>query len=327
MLTRRLLVFAALVAVLAAGAPPVSAQRLPFDRTIDVMPGATLDIATLRGKVYVNSHERRQIKIEGTVTVRPAAGLRSSANPLDIARGVADRPRIEVEGNTVRLRPPVDLDERRAVTVSYEVWVPRDTRLIVNSDSGAVEVDGIGGPVTVNTDSSAITLSKVDGKTDVKSGSGEVKVDRAAGGLSVVTESSAMTLRGLTGPLEARTESGSIRASFAGAGSADVETGSSAIELDGLSGRVTVRTRSGRVQLRGAPVADWDVTTGSSVIEAAFPPSAKFTLEATSSSSDVRVAGLTVDGPSAKGRVSGAVGGGGPTVRLASRSGQIHIGH
>jgi hypothetical protein len=41
----------------------------------------------------------------------------------------------------------------------------------------------------------------------------------------------------------------------------------------------------------------------------------------------VRVQGLTVDGSAAKERVSGTVGGGGPTVRLASRSGQIHIGH
>ena len=136
-----------------------------------------------------------------------------------------------------------------------------------------------------------------------------------------------MTLRGLGGALEARTQSGAIRASFASAGTADVETGSSAIQLDGLSGRLAVRTQSGRVEVRGTPTADWDVTTGSSVIDAAFAPSAKFTLEATSRSSSVRVQGVTVDGFAAKERVSGKVGGGGPTVRLASRSGQIHIGH
>jgi hypothetical protein len=118
-----------------------------------------------------------------------------------------------------------------------------------------------------------------------------------------------------------------VRASFAGAGSADVETGSSAIQLEGLSGRTMVRTQSGRVDLVGVPTAGWDVTTGSSVIEASFEPSAKFTLEATSHSSSVRLTGISVDGFAAKERVSGKVGGGGPTVRLASRIGQIHIGH
>jgi DUF4097 and DUF4098 domain-containing protein YvlB len=327
-LMRRLATASLVAAAVAAGATPASAQRMPFDRNIDVMPGATLDIATMRGKVYVNVHEKRQFRIEGTVTVRPAAGLRTSASPMDLARRVADRPRIEVEGNLVRMRPQIDLDERRAATVSYEVWVPSDTKVIVTTDTGAVEIDGIAGSVTVNSDSSMITLTRLTGKAEVKTESGDVKVDRASGGLSVVTESSAMTLRRLAGPLEARTQSGAVRASFADAGTADVETGSSAVELDGLSGRVAVRTQSGRVRLRGAPTADWNVTTGSSVIEAAFEPSAKFMLEATSSTSDVKVAGLTVDGSTAtKGRVSGTVGGGGPTVRLSSRSGQIHIGH
>lgn len=326
MLTRRPLRLLPLLVMMAV-AVPAAAQRFPFDRTIDVMPGATLDVSTVRGKVNVQSHEARQIRIEGTVTIRPSAGFTTTGDPLVIARGVADRPRIEVAGNVVRLRPPAEPDALRVVTVSYDVWVPRDTTVVVKSDSGAVEVTGVAGPVSVGTESSAIALSRLEGKADVKTGSGDVKVDRASGGLSVTTQSSAITLRGLSGPLEARTQSGAVRGSFAGAGSADVETGSSEIQLDGLSGRLTVRTQSGRVNVRGTPTAAWDVTTGSSLIEAAFGPSAKFTLDATSSSSSVKVTDVSVDGFTAKERVSGKVGGGGPAVRLATRSGQIHIGH
>jgi hypothetical protein len=326
MLTRRPLRLPLLLVIMSI-AVPAAAQRLPFERTLDVAPGATLDVSTVRGKVYVQSHEARQIRIEGTVTIRPSAGFTTAGDPMVIARRVADRPRIDVSGNVVRLRPPAEVDAQRAVTVSYDVWVPRDASVIVKTDSGEVEVAGVAGALSVDTESSAITLSRVEGKTDVKTGSGAVKVDRASGGLSVVTQSSAMTLRALSGPLDARTQSGAVRASFTGAGSADVETGSSAIELDGLSGRLTVRTQSGRVDVRGAPTDTWDVTTGSSLIVAAFAPSAKFTLEATSSSSSVKVTGVSVDGFTAKERVSGKVGGGGPAVRLASRSGQIHIGH
>jgi len=325
-LSSRLCPAALAIAVWVAGASPAVAQRLPFERAIDVMPGATLDVTTIRGRIDVTTHEARQIRIDGTVTVRVSAGF-TGADPLVLAKRVADRPPIEVAGNIVRLRPPANADELRALTVSYQVRVPRDTTIIIGTDSGAVTVDGAKAPVTVTTESSAISLSRLEGKTEVKTGSGDVNVDRAAGGLRVVTQSSAITLRALSGPLEARTQSGAVRASFTGAGSADVETGSSAIQLEGLSGRTMVRTQSGRVELGGAPTAGWDVTTGSSVIAAAFEPSAKFTLEATSSTSDVHIKGLTVDGSAAKGRVSGAVRGGGPTVRLASRSGQIHIGH
>jgi hypothetical protein len=318
----------AVVALFLAGAAvaPATAQRLPFERTIDVAAAATVDVTTNRGKITVTGHDARHIRVDGTVTVRPAAGFTSS-DPLELARRVAARPPIEVAGGVVRLRTPADPDEERAVTVSYDIKVPRDTTVVIVTDSGAVSVDAVAGPVTVTTQSSAITLNRVDGKAEIKTGSGAVQVDRSAMGLRVVTQSSAMTLRALSGPLEARTQSGAVRASFAGAGSAEVETGSSAIQLDGLSGRLTVRSQSGRVDVRGTPTAEWDVTTGSSLIDAAFPPAARFTLEATSRSSSVRVQGLSVDGVAAKERVSGTVGGGGPIVRLASRSGQVHVGH
>ena len=314
--------------VLAAGilvAAPAAAQRFRFERAIDVTPGATLDVSTLRGKVAVRADDGRQIRVDGTVTVR--MGLTVPANAIELAQRVADKPRIEVADNVVRLRPPLDDDELRAVTVSYEVRVPRDTRLVIATDSGAITVNDVAAPVIVTTQSSTIDLSGIQGASEIKTGSGAVRVDRAAGGLRVVTQSSAITLRGLSGPLDARTQSGAVRASFAGPGAAEVETGSSAIQIDGLSGGLAVRTQSGRVEVRGNPTAAWNVTTGSSVIDVAMEPAAAFTLDATSRSSSVHLTGVAVEGFTAKERVSGTVRGGGPTVRLASRSGQIHIGH
>jgi hypothetical protein len=325
-LTRGVLISVLAVAACVLGATPAAAQRLPFERTVDVAPGATLDVSTYRGKIAIVGHDARQIRIDGTVTVRVLAGFNAPSNALELARRVSEHPRIDVSGNVVRLRPPLDAAEQQAVTVSYELRVPRDTTVVVASDSGEVSVLEVAAPVTITTGSSAVSLRRIDGKAEVKTDSGEVTIDGARGGVRLVTGSSRMTLRALEGPLEARTQSGEVRASFAGRGTADVETGSSAIQLDGLSDRVTVRSQSGRVTLRGAPAAEWNVTTGSSVIEASFDPSARFTLEATSGSSSVRVAGVAVDGTVAKGQASGRVGGGGPRVRLASRSGQVHIG-
>jgi DUF4097 and DUF4098 domain-containing protein YvlB len=254
-------------------------------------------------------------------------GVNIPQNALELAQRVADRPRIDVEGNVVRLRPPADADELRAVTVSYDVRVPRDTRIVIGTDSGDVTVDDVTARVLVTTQSSSVTLASIGGPSEVKSGSGAVAVDRASGGLRVATQSSAITLRGLRGALDARTQSGAVKVAFAGPGTADVETGSSAIQISGLSGGLAVRTESGRVEVQGNPTDAWNVTTGSSLIDVAFEPAARFTLEASSRSSSVRLQGLAVDGVTAKERVSGTVGGGGPTVRLASRSGQIHLGH
>ena len=125
------------------------------------MPGATLDVSTIRGKVAVRADDGRQIRIDGTVTVRAGVGgLTVPANALELAQRVADHPRIDVADNVVRLRPPLDADELRAVTVSYEVRVPRDTRLVIATDSGAITVDDVAAPVLVTTQSSAIDLER-----------------------------------------------------------------------------------------------------------------------------------------------------------------------
>jgi hypothetical protein len=314
------------VAVVVFAATPATAQQFRFERAVPVTSGAALDVTTVRGKVSVRAGDGREIRIDGIVTVRAGVGgINIPGNAIELAKRVADRPRIDVANNLVRLRPPVDAAELRAVTVSYEIRVPRDTRVTVASDSGAVTVDDVSGAVSVSTQSSAIALSGLGGPAEVKTGSGEVRVDRAEG-LRVVTQSSAITARGLTGALDARTQSGAVRVSFGGPGAADIETGSSAIQIDGLRGALSARTQSGRVEVRGNPTAGWNVTTGSSLIDVTVESGSRFTLEATSRSSAVKLAGVAVDGSTAKGRVSGTVGGGGPTVRLTSQSGQIHIG-
>ena len=88
-----------------AGAVPAAAQRLSFERAIDVMPGATLDVSTIRGKIAVRADDGRQIRIDGTVTVR--VGVTVPANALELAQRVADHPRVDVADNVVRLRPPI----------------------------------------------------------------------------------------------------------------------------------------------------------------------------------------------------------------------------
>lgn len=322
--TRAIFAAVPLLAVLCA--TPAAAQRFPFERAIDVTPDATLDVTTVRGKVIIVADEVRKVRITGTVTVRAGVGgFNVPANALELAKRVAEHPRIDVADNTVRLRPPADADELQAVTVSYDVRVPRDTRILVSTDSGAVSVDDVAAPVAVTTQSSTITLGRVAGRTEIKSGSGAVQVDRGDGELRIVTQSSAITVRGHRGALDARTQSGVVRATFTGGGAAAVETGSSAISLEGLTGPVSVRSESGRVDLTGHPTQTWSVTTGSSVIDVSLDSISKVTLDATSRSSSVRLDGFDVEGATSKGRVAGTVGGGGPTVRLASRSGQIRI--
>jgi hypothetical protein len=156
------------VAILAANlvaATPAFAQRFPFERTVQVDGPIRLDVETRRGKVDVSPGETGHVVIEGVVTVR--VGWDVPANAVELARQVGLNPPVAQDGDTIRLRPPAQADEQRAVTVSYQVRVPPDTRVQVASDSGAITVRGIGGTVGVKTQSAAIDLATLGGAATV----------------------------------------------------------------------------------------------------------------------------------------------------------------
>ena len=312
---------AVVVALLVAASPAV-AQRLPFQKSLDAAGVTTLDVSTIRGKISVVSGETDRIQIGGAVTVR--IGIDVPENPLEIAQKIAANPPIDRVGDTVRLRPPADAGERRAVTVNYDVRVPANTKIVSVSDSGETTIAGLTDAVDVRTQSGAITMQRIGGATTISTGSGAVLVEATRGPISVTTSSSAVTARALGGNLHVRTMSGAVNAGFEGTGDIDIETGSSAIQLRGVRGAVTAASRSGRITVEGKPDRQWAVSTGSGSIDVAVasPP---VTLDATTGSGSVQVAGATVNGTVSKRAVNGAIGSGGPPVRLSTRSGSIRL--
>jgi hypothetical protein len=310
------------VVIVLVGGSPAMAQRLPFQKTLDAAGVTTLDVSTIRGKINVVSGETGRIEIGGAVTIR--IGIDVPENPLEIAQRIAANPPMERVGDTVRLRPPADERDRRAVTVNYDVRVPAHTKVLSVSDSGETTIAGVTGTVDVRTQSGAIGLQRLGGATTISTGSGAVVVQGTKAPLTVTTSSSAFTARSLGGHLHVRTMSGAVNVTFDSAGDVDIETGSSAIKLRGVRGALTAATRSGHVTVEGKPDRQWAVSSGSGSIDVAIasPP---ITLDATTGSGSVRIDGPAVNGAVSKRAVNGAIGTGGPPVRISSRSGSIRI--
>jgi hypothetical protein len=319
----RLTTLALAVVLSALVTAPASAQRLPFERAFELRGPAVLDVSTVRGRIDVRVGEPGRIVVSGTATIR--TGWDVPANAADLARAVVDHPPLERDGSTVRVRPPAGAAERRAVTVSYRVVVPPDTQVSAVSESGATTVQGVAGAVTVRTQSGAIVLTQLGGGAGVTSGSGSVTVDGVGGALTVTTSSSAFVGRALHDSVRVRTGSGTVDATLAGDGDADIETGSSAIRVRGINGALRAVTRSGRVSVEGRPASDWDVSTGSGGVDIAVDPAASFSLRATSGSGSATLEGAEVQGATSKRSVAGSIAGGGPLVRVNSRSGAVRI--
>ncbi len=310
--------------LLLASAVPASAQQVAFERTYQVGAAPTLDVSTIRGKIDVSAGDADRIVVRGTATVR--VGLSVPASAYELVKRVAANPPIHQEGATLRLRPPSGADEQRAMTVAYNVTVPRGTIVQTNSDSGATAISGVAGPVSVRTQSAAISMRDLGGEANVTTGSGAVEIDGMAGDLNVATQSSRISLRNIGAGLHVRTQSGAVEGTFRGHGNVDVGTGSSAIDLVGVNGGLTATSNSGRIRVSGVPTAPWQVTSGSGSFDLDFDSNAKLTLDARSGSGSVSVEGSTLQGSTSKAAASGTVGGGGPLVRATSRSGSIRIG-
>ena len=85
---------AAGIAVLLVCAAPSSAlaQRVAFERTLDVTAPVTLEVSTRRGKIDVTTGQAGRITVRGAATVR--VGWDVPANAEAIARRVAAAPPI-----------------------------------------------------------------------------------------------------------------------------------------------------------------------------------------------------------------------------------------
>lgn len=310
------------LALALVAAVPAAAQRLSFERTFMVEDGAVLDASTVRGKIDVSVGEPGRVQVSGTVTVRVGT---APADALAIAQRIAANPPMQQDAATVRLRAPASATDRRAVTVAYVVRVPRGMRVTVISESGASSVGGVGGGAVVRTQSGAIEVRSLAGPASVESGSGAVEIDGVAGDLAVSTHSGGIAAAGLGGAVTVATQSGAVRLGLSGRGRVTVTSQSGEVKADGVRGGLTVTTQSARVTVSGEPLESWAIITGSASVALTLDAASKVNLDLVTRSSSIVADAPGIVGSFTKRQVTAAMGGGGPVVHVATRSGSIRV--
>jgi Putative adhesin len=202
-------------------------------------------------------------------------------------REIAANPPIEQTGNIVRVG--VHHENLHNISIDYEIEAPADSYLDAGSGSGNLTDDGVGENAKLNT------------------GSGNIRAT------------------GLHGSFSVNTGSGDIYAEQTGQGDVKANTGSGTIELKDVKGGVRAETGSGNIKVDGAPAADWKLQTGSGNVQFT-PGGTAFTLDASTGSGSVHTdRDMVVQGSFDKHHITGKFNGGGPTVRIETGSGDIHV--
>ncbi len=302
--------------------PAAASPEGSFQRTLQTTGPVNLEVSTGSGSVQVRSGSAGQVQVQGRIR----ASEWFDGNAQEKIKRLQANPPILQSGNTIRIGHIDDPELRRNISISYELVVPAETELRVESGSGDQSVDGIRGPAELNAGSGGLRVSAIGDRVRAETGSGDIEMERIKGNVHAKTGSGSIRATDIAGGFEADTGSGHIRLEQSAPGSVRVDTGSGGMELRGVQGSLEAKAGSGTIEAEGNPTGAWRVHTGSGTVQLRVPAGAAFDLDAHTSSGSISVGQpLTVQGSVGRKEIRGRVGGGGVPVEVETGSGDIRI--
>ena len=194
-----------------------------WQRIVEVEEDATLVIENRNGHVRVSTWDESRIEI--------TAKIRIKATSKYVARRMFDAIVFEIleESHRVEVRallprvyqgafPGVGAGDFNAITIRYDVKVPRRANLDCDVVNGDIEVKGLAGSFALRTSSGSITLETVRGSGKAHTGNGEMRCivkdfpDDGALALSAVNGGIYLKLPGDVGAeFDIKTRNGRVR--------------------------------------------------------------------------------------------------------------------
>jgi Putative adhesin len=272
-----------LTAMLAAATLAAAANAQDFERTISASSATDLYVSTGSGRIHIYPGSDSEVHIKGHVH----AGWNAGGDIEERMHKIAANPPINQSGKDIRIGD-VSAAERRLynnITIDYEISTPKGVALDLRSGSGDVEVDNVGRFLKSETGSGSIRAHGIAGPSDLHTGSGDIELQQQ------------------------------------GSGEVHAATGSGSIRINGLSGALTARTGSGDIEANGNLGGPSKLQTGSGSIRAHVGHESHLSVDATTGSGSIHIAGTSSDHH----HLSAPINGGGPSLEAHTGSGDIEI--
>jgi DUF4097 and DUF4098 domain-containing protein YvlB len=239
--------------------PAMAQDGARVDTTVRINLRGTVDLALLAGTITVRGWDQSDVR----VTASAEAGTLS----------------FDANANRVKVRVVQPAGRRSPAAASYDVSVPRGTRLRLQSASGNITASGSQSDVSATTVSGIIDVSGARSRVMLESVSGPIRVSQVGGDVRAQNVSGSVHAENVSGRLEAWAVNGDIRligvlaneiraetvggdivyaGRVATGGIYDFESHSGAIRLT-IPGRSSARFQLETV--RGAVQADFPMTT------------------------------------------------------------------
>ncbi len=307
------------LALLLVASPAWADFRL--DRKLDLAPGGVFSLRTDAGSVRLVGDSTSGV----TVTVTSTRNNLDSYMDFDFE---AQPGTARVSGIWRKWRVSSWFDPwRSARNIRFDVHVPRDTEVTIDTAGGPIRVSAVRGRVNVRTSGGAVEVDDIAGDLEARTSGGPIRISRVSGTVGATTSGGAINIAAIGGHVGASTSGGPVSIESV-RGDVQARTSGGAIRVSQAGGRVEARTSGGPVSVDFAAGNNQGgmISTSGGGVSAAVDPAAALSIDASTSggrvSSDLA---LTVRGGFDRNAIRGDLNGGGSTLRLRTSGGPIRI--
>ena len=207
----------------------------------------------------------------------------------------------------------------------YEIEVPTQTALDIDTSGGKIAIERIGARSRLNTSGGGITVHDLVGDLEADTSGGPISLRDVKGRMRVQTSGGGIEGANLEGQLSAETSGGSIELERV-AGDIDATSSGGGIHIIDAGGRVKAETSGGGIEASFARgnARGGSLETSGGGIEVALDPEVGFEIDAEGSyvKTDLPV---RIVGEVSRRSLRGSLGKGGEMLRLRTSGGGVRI--
>jgi DUF4097 and DUF4098 domain-containing protein YvlB len=215
----------------------------------------------------------------------------------------------------------------RSAGLRFDIEVPRETNLDIDTAGGAIAVEAISGMTRLDTSGGAITVLDVVGDVSADTSGGSIDIENVEGDVNADTSGGHINVRKVRGEVLADTSGGHIEISEA-SGDINADTSGGSIRITEAGGFVYADTSGGNVDVAFAAGngSGGTLSTSGGRVSVVLDPTVSLDIDASTSGGSVKLGlPLTVEGELTKAAVRGKLGSGGALLKLRSSGGGIEI--
>jgi DUF4097 and DUF4098 domain-containing protein YvlB len=246
-------------------------------RQAPLNPGSKLYVETSSGSITITGGDVTECSVIAEICGR--------APTEEEAQLLVEQVKIELEpaGNTMTVKaykPPSR--NRRSISISYDITVPKQTDIECASSYGAIELANITGQTSGKTSSGSINAKNIQGSVNLdtsygsincrnitgdnitaKSSSGSITAEIIKGPTRLTTSYGSITCSDISdGDIKLKTSSGKIKISNASFGDCDAHTSYGSIVSDELKGKsIKLHSGSGSINVTESSADTTDLST------------------------------------------------------------------